>query len=117
PQWAALNFERRKLTLARCDPRAHLPERRQNALHGPPRKRFVAKNARDKWLRRQDAGEHANGRAGVARIQIPRRLPQTIQALAMNHELRARAFYLNTQRAHRAQSGMAIRARRVVPNA
>jgi hypothetical protein len=67
---AAFDLERRELALAGVNARAHLRKRRDDALHGPARKRFVSENPAAERLGRQNAGEHADGGAGIARVQI-----------------------------------------------
>ena len=56
------------------DARAHFGQRLHDAPHGPARERFIAADARAKRLRGEDAGEHADGGAGVAGVQIARRV-------------------------------------------
>jgi hypothetical protein len=49
--------------------RAHLRERLADALHGAAAERDVANEGEDAGLRREQAGEHAHGRAGVAAVE------------------------------------------------
>ena len=117
PQPAALNFERRKLAIARADGRAHFPQRLHDALHGPRGKRFVAENARGERLRRQDPRQHADGGPGIARVQIAHGPAQSIQAAAVDDELRARARHFDAERAHAAERRVAVGAGRVIGDA
>jgi len=64
--------------------RPHFCQRIHHPPHRPPRQRFVAEQARTKWLCRQNAGEHTDGRAGIAGIEIGRRRAQAGQSAALN---------------------------------
>ena len=116
-QNGAGNFERRELVLARADAGAHLGERQHDALHRPARQRFIANQAARKWLRRENTGNHADGRAGIAGIEIAGRLPQAVQPAAMYDELGANTFHVDAQRPDAAQRRVAVGAGRIVADA
>ena len=58
-----------RVAVGEREPRAHGFERLANALHGPARKRCVADQREAALLRREQAGDHAHGRAGVAAVE------------------------------------------------
>ena len=49
---------------------AHFAQRFHDALHRPPRQRFIANHFAEERLRCNNARQHAHGRAGVAAIKL-----------------------------------------------
>ena len=64
-----------RVAVGEREPRAHGFQRLANALHGPPRERLVADEREAPRLRREQAGNHAHRRAGVAAVERVRRRP------------------------------------------
>ena len=87
---------------ARRAPRSRAPISRQrlhDALHGPARKRLVPRDPAAERLRRQDPGEHADGGAGVAGIEVRRRRAQPVEPPAADRHLRPALLDLDAERA------------------
>ena len=65
---SAVDGERR-VAVGEGEARAHGFERLANALHGAARERGVADEGEAALLRREQAGDHAHGGAGVAAVE------------------------------------------------
>ena len=103
--------ERQQRVLRAADDlRAHRAERLHDAAHRAPRERRVACKRREERLRREQAEEQAQRRAGIARVEHARRFPEAVQAVARHDELR-RAEFLDgrAERAHAGDGREAVR--------
>ena len=68
-QFSAMDFERRKIFVARQNLRAHFAQRSQNAFHRTLVQRAVAGNFRVEILSRKNSREQPDGSPGISSIQ------------------------------------------------
>ena len=83
--------------------------------HGAAGERFVAADPRRKRLRRQDPGEHADGGAGVPRVEIRGRFLE--RAAVTITTVPSMPLDLRPQRRHAGQRRLAVRAGRIIGDA
>ena len=112
----SVNDQRRKAPITGFDACAHFLQRLHDALHGPPGERFVAADPALEGLRGQNAGEHTDGRAGIAGVQHAGRLTQSVETMAVNTGDSIPLLDFGAQRPHAGERGLAIRAGRIIRN-
>ena len=109
-QRCAFNHHRR-VPIRQRDARAHFRKRFADSFHGPARQRLVADERKFSLLRRQQARNHAHGRAGVAAVERAVRGRYAAADARHFHRAVLQPVDARAQRLHATQRRSAIRAR------
>ena len=113
-QFAAANFERGKIFVARADLRAHFAQRSEDALHGAFVERVVAGNFAGEILPGKNAGEQANGGAGISGVEGAPTAFQSAQAVAGDANEIFFNFDFGAQGFHAAEGAVAVGGQREI---
>jgi len=105
----AFNAER-SVAFGEREPCAHAFERLADALHRPARKRCVADECEAALLRREQAGDHAHRRAGVAAVEWMVCRSHAAAYAGDFHRIAARPIHFCAQRFHARQCRGAVGA-------
>ena len=104
----AVNFKRRKIIFARANICAHQLERSNDALHGAFLEGFVASNFGGELLTAENAGEQANGGAGIFCVEGAARDLESAEAVTGDFYGGAINGDVGAESLHAAESAMAI---------
>ena len=107
-EWAARDLERRKVLVATRDMGTHFGQRLHDAAHRPAGERLVATDARGERLGGEDTGDHADGAAGIARVEVCRRGLQAAKTPTLHGDAGAVFSDFDPHRLKAAEGGMTV---------
>src|SRR5262249_36428472 len=94
-QDATLDFQRKEIVVTSLKRRAEAAQRIDNTFHRPPGKGFIANKRRLEWVSCNQPGHEANGRSGVAGIQVTRGLLQSVESASFHRDCVGFTSYRN----------------------
>ena len=105
------DFHRKVIAVSGFDFRAKTLERIDDALHRPPRKRFVPDKCRFEWKSGHEAGHEPHRCAGISCVEFSRRRLQSAKTAPLNDDRGSTAIDGHAEAAQALQRALAIDAR------